>query len=76
RPRLAEVLALGLLNWRRVLLLANVEVLGFNIPPEYRDAHTTAASSWRLMTGLNPPDYQSDLKALAPHQLPVLALIG
>ena len=76
QPRIARMLACALLNRLGIHRLDHIEVLGFNIPPEYRDAHTTDAYSWRLMTGLNPRDYQSDLKALAHHQLPVLALIG
>lgn len=76
QPRITRMLACALLNRLGIHRLDHVEVLGFNIPPEYRDAYTTDAYSWRLMTGLNPQDHQSDLKTLAHHQIPMLALIG
>jgi alpha-beta hydrolase superfamily lysophospholipase len=76
QPRIARMLTCMLLNKLSIHRLDHLEVVTFNIPAEYRDANTTSAYSWRLMTGLNPRHYQRDLETLSRHHVPLLALIG
>lgn len=75
-PKIARMLLCSLLDKLNIHRLDNLVVLKFNIPEQYRDSNTTAAYSWRMMTGLNPKDYQRDLKILFEHNIPLLALIG
>ena len=47
--------------------------LEFSIPPMLRTGEETPTYSYRLMTGINPRNYASDLQAL---KKPALVLVG
>jgi alpha-beta hydrolase superfamily lysophospholipase len=72
-PKLARIIAITILNGFGVTALNGVSVLEFNLPDARRQGNETLAYSFRMMTGFNPRDYQSDLDALCA---PALLLVG
>jgi len=72
-PKTNRIVALNLLNTLGVRSLNGMTTLEFSIPPMLRTGEETPTYSYRLMTGINPRNYASDLQAL---KKPALVLVG
>jgi non-heme chloroperoxidase len=72
-PKLARIVGITILNGLGITALNGVRVLEFNLPDARRTGHETLAYTFRMMTGFNPRDYESDLAALCA---PALLLVG
>jgi len=72
-PKTSRIVALNLLNALGIRSFNSMKTLEFNLPPRYRTGDETLAYSYRLMTGLNPRNYASDLQAL---EKPTLVVVG
>ena len=72
-PKTSRIVVLNLLNALGIRSLNNIRTLEFNLPSRYRTGDETLAYSYRLMTGLNPRDYASDLQAI---EKPTLVVVG
>jgi non-heme chloroperoxidase len=72
-PKLARIVGITILNGFGITALNGVRVLEFNLPEPLRSGNETLAYTFRMMTGFNPHDYESDLAALCA---PALLLVG
>ena len=72
-PKTSRIVVLNLLNALGIRSLNSIKTLEFNLPSRYRTGDETLAYSYRLMTGLNPRDYASDLQAI---EKPTLVVVG
>lgn len=70
---LTKIIYLAILNGFGIRVFNGARVLRFNLPEPYRDGTETLAYSYRLMTGINPRNYKTDLSAI---KVPLLVLIG
>lgn len=72
-PRLGRIIGLTLLNALGIRALNSITVLDFDLPVERRSGRETPAYSFRMMAGINPRDFRSDLAAL---RVPTLVIVG
>ena len=72
-PKTSRIVALNLLNALGIWSFNGITTLEFKLPPRYRTGNETLAYSYRLMTGINPRNYASDLQAL---EKPTLVVVG
>ena len=72
-PKTSRIVGLNVLNALGILRFNDLIALEFNLPPVYRTGNETLFYSYRLMTGFNPRNYVSDLRAL---ENPALVLVG
>ena len=72
-PKTSRIVALNLLNALGIGSFNGITTLEFKLPPRYRTGNETLAYSYRLMTGINPRNYASDLQAL---EKPTLVVVG
>ncbi len=72
-PRLGRIIALTMLNAVGIRALNGATVLEFDMPVERRSDRVTLAYSFRMMSGINPRDYESDLAAM---RVPLLVIVG
>jgi non-heme chloroperoxidase len=72
-PRLGPIIGLTMLNALGIRALNGTTVLEFDLPVERRSGRETPAYTFRMMTGINPRDYRTDLAAL---RVPTLVIVG
>ena len=72
-PNLTRIVPIAFLDALGIDWFNGVDVLHFNMPPEYRTGSETLDYSYRLMKGFAPTDYAANLSAI---QAPILLLAG
>ena len=72
-PKTSRIIGLNVLNALGIRRFNDLTALEFNLPPVRRTGNETLFYSYRLMTGFNPRNYVSDLRAL---ENPALVLVG
>ena len=72
-PSLRWIVAIAILNSLGFKALNHVKVLRFNLHGKLRTGTETPAYSFRMMMGLNPINYRTELRAM---KAPALVLVG
>ena len=72
-PKTSRIVALNVLNAMGIRRLNGLTTIEFNLQLARRNGDETLSYSYRLMTGFNPRNYESDLGAL---EEPTLVVVG